>query len=133
MKLDHQYQKRILESFEELPKHQVKMSDIAGTLDIDLNNNDANKDKFIGHIRLLDDVGCIDSYPENLGIKYDFHSDSGYIVNKGAILRLTNTGYEYLSVLRNDSILSKLKNLSINLFMAIGKQMLLQQAVGMLP
>ena len=121
MKLDYNYLKKILIIMEENSEHEIRSFDLfrklLGTEDID--------DKTLGHLRVLNDFGCIDSQADNLGIKECLN---GQIMQGNTLYRLTSRGYEFLDILKNDTIFNKIKNFAISNAWDIGKQLLITLA-----
>lgn len=118
MKLDYDYLKKILIRMEECPRHRISSGELLK--DPEIAKDDL--DKFAGHIHILFDFGCIDCPNEELGFQYPL---SGRIVCVSAPYRLTAKGYEFLDMLKNETIFNKIKNLAISNALDIGKQMLI--------
>ena len=55
------------------------------------------------------------------------HGD--YIISNPSY-RITAQGYEFLDILKNDTVLNKIKNFAISNAWEIGKQLLVQYAIG---
>ena len=126
MKLDYNYLKKILVIMEEHPEHQIQLNDLAEKA---LENQQDNKfnDKFIGHIKILYDNGCFDTLkPGDLGILL---TNSGIICNVNMEYRLTARGYEFLDILRNDTVFNKIKQFAISTAIEIGKNLLLDKII----
>lgn len=118
MKLDYNYLKKILIIMEENSKHEIKSFDLfkklLGTEIID--------DKTLGHLRILNDFGCIYSQADNLGIKECLN---GQIIQGNTLYRLTSRGYEFLDMLKNETVFNKIKNFAISNAWDIGKELLI--------
>ena len=98
MRLDYDYIKKILLTMENYNKHQIYSKELMGLLEI----GEEDLDKFIGHIKLLADNYFIFSSCEDLGFKNGLN---GNIVIGNPLYRITSQGYEFLDILRNDTIL----------------------------
>lgn len=126
MKLDYDYLKKILITMEENPEHQIYFYDLVqkvsgkGIYDVD--------DKTIGHIRILYDNKCFDTLKKGqIGISYNLNK---VLVTTNTLYRLTAKGYEFLDLLRNDSVFNKIKNFSIATALEIGKDILIKTITG---
>ena len=124
MKLDYDFIKQILLTMEDYDKHEIENFELMKRLDI---TND-NEDKFIGHILILGDNGFIDS--SNLKHPYGFarisRGDVYQIINDN--YRITAHGYDFLDILKNDTVLNKIKNFAIKNAWEIGKQLIIESA-----
>ncbi len=68
MKIDYLYLKQILNTLENNEEHEMLNTNVIKIMKINI-NNDLELDKFIGHIKILHDIDCIDSMDSNLGFK----------------------------------------------------------------
>lgn len=84
-------------------------------------------DKFLGHIKVLDDNCCVVCSNKNFGVISSLRGNYG-IVN--VFFRLTAQGYEFLDVLKNDTAFNKVKDFAISNAIDIGKQIIVQLATG---
>ncbi len=85
--------------------------------------------KFIGHVLLLYDANCIETNVENCGVKY---RDDEYDLSVAAEYRITSIGYEYLSIIKKETILNRIKGYSIGIAIEMGKKIVLDQVMGLL-
>lgn len=128
MKLDYNYLKKILITMEEYPEHQIYFYDLIkmvsgkGIYEVD--------DKTIGHIRILYDNECFDTLKKGqIGISYNFNK---MFIPVNTLYRLTAKGYEFLDLLRNDTIFNKIKNFSVATAIEIGKELLTNTTLGLI-
>lgn len=124
MKLDYDFIKQILLTMEEYDKHEIENLELMKYLNI----ADEDVDKFIGHILILGDNGLIETH--HLKYPYGFarilREDVYQIVSDK--YRITAQGYEFLDVLKNDTILKKIKNFAMKNALEIGKQLIIEYA-----
>lgn len=123
MKLDYTYLKQILVFMEESSSHQIWVSELIKNL------SDDNEDKFIGHIKILFDFGCVSTQSGRTGFTTAMN---GQIIVADVPYRLTAKGYEFLDILKNDTIINKIKDFAISNAWEIGKQMLVGFATNKL-
>lgn len=108
---------------EEAPTHQIWVSELLK------NVSDGNEDKFFGHIQILFDIGCVSTQSGKTGFTT---ARNGKNIIVDVPYRLTAKGYEFLDVLKNDTILNKIKDFAISNAWEIGKQMLVGLATNKL-
>ncbi len=124
MKLDYDFIKQILLTMEDYDKHEIENFELMKYLNVPKEN----EDKFVGHILILGDNGFIDS--NNLKHPYGFarmsRGDIYQIINDK--YRITAQGYEFLDILKNDTVLNKIKNFAIKNAWEIGKQLIIESA-----
>ena len=123
MKLDYTYLKKILGFMEDAPTHQIWVSELLK------NVSDGNEDKFVGHIKILFDFGCVSTQSGKTGFTTAMN---GQNIIVDVPYRLTAKGYEFLDVLKNDTILNQIKDFAISNAWEIGKQMLVGLATNKL-
>lgn len=121
MKLDYTYLKKILVTMEEASTHQIWVSELIKKFP------DDNEDKFIGHIKILFDFGCVSTQSGKTGFTTTMN---GQIIVADVPYRLTAKGYEFLDILKNDTIINKIKDFAISNALEIGKQMLIGLAAN---
>lgn len=124
MKLDYDFIKQILLTMEEYDKHEIENLELMKYLNI----ADEDVDKFIGHILILGDNGLIETH--HLKYPYGFvriSSEDEYQIVSDKY-RITAQGYEFLDVLKNDTILKKIKNFAMKNALEIGKQLIIEYA-----
>ena len=121
MKIDYNFLKLILVNLQENESHLTYNLTLAKGLSIDI-KNDQQFDKFVGHIKLLDDNCCIDCAKPDLGF---MESKKGCWVVLEINYRLTSQGYEFLDMLRENNIFNKIKNLSISTALEVGRCLLI--------
>lgn len=124
MKLDYDFIKQILLTMEEYDKHEIENLELMKYLNI----ADEDVDKFIGHILSLGDNGMVDT--NNLKHPYGFariSSEGVYQIVRDKY-RITAQGYEFLDVLKNDTVLKKIKNFTIKNALEIGNQLIIESA-----
>ena len=115
MKIDYKFLKSILIAMEEYKLHQIRCYDLMqkiGVMDERHVLNEELTEKFVGHIKILGDNYFIES-SDKRGY-YGFEN--------------TNNGYEFLDILKNDTILNKVKNFAIKNAWEIGKQLIIESA-----
>lgn len=119
MKLDYQLIKDILLTLENYPQHQMSSFDLMNSLKIDENS----LEEFIGHIKIMGDYCLIESSDKqgNYGFML---AANGRIIPVNCNYRLTASGYEFLDILKNDTIFKKIKDYAIPNAIEIGKQLL---------
>lgn len=125
MKLDYDYIKKILLTMEDYENHQIDSYILMQMLGIRNENNqidDALLDKFIGHLKLLADNQFIVSSSSTLGFRTGM---DGSTIMANALYRITSRGYEFLDVLKNDTILKKVSKFALSNAWDIGKQLLM--------
>lgn len=83
---------------------------------------------YMGHIQVLGDnhlIECDDKkHPYGFKIK-----TNNYCINN-ANYRITARGYEFLDMLKQDTVFNKIKNFTVSNAFDIGKQMLIALATG---
>ena len=88
--------------------------------------NEELTEKFVGHIRILGDNYFIESSDKQCN--YGFESiNNGYAMSN-PFYRITANGYEFLDILKNDTILNKIRQFAIKNAWEIGKQLLIESA-----
>lgn len=125
MKLDYSYIKQILQIMEEYDSYQISSDILMQKMQVitsDDKIDDNRLDKFIGHIKLLADNGFIDSDDNDLGFSYG--CDYVPVVNI-VMYRITSRGYEFIDMLKNDTVFQKIKNFAISNAWDIGKEILI--------
>lgn len=125
MKLDYAFIKQILLTLEDNEEHIMELGKILDVLNI---KEDKELDRFIGHVKVLGDNFYIESTSRNYGIE---NYIGGMAINDNAMYRLTARGYEFLDILKNDTVFSKVKNLSIQTAFDVGKSMLTNYLTGL--
>ena len=129
MKLDYKFIKEILLTMEEYDKHEIRAYDLwqkIGVMDSKLDISEDMLDKFLGHIKVLDDNCCIECSNEHFGVI----PTCGSYCTADVTFRLTAQGYEFLDVLNNDTAFNKVKDFAIANAIDIGKQIIVQLATG---
>lgn len=121
MKIDYTCLKEILIIMEEESSHQIWVSELMKKLP------KVNEDKFIGHIKVLFDLGCVETASGQTGFSIALN---GEIIFTNIPYRLTARGYEFLDILKNDTIIKKIKNFAVSNAWEIGKQMLINLAAN---
>ncbi len=132
MKLDYQFIKEILITMEEYESHEIGAYDLwkkIGVMDEKHLFNSKMTDKFLGHIKVLDDQMFIECSDENYGILPACGHNLG---TTNASFRITAQGYEFLDILKNDTIFNKIKNFALLNGFEIGKQLLISFVTGRL-
>ena len=132
MKLDYNFIKQILLIMEEYDSHEIECNELMQAVGIIDNKRIINEkliEKFIGHIKIFGDKYFIESSDTkgNYGFAKGAHGD--YVISNPNY-RITAQGYEFLDVLKNDTVLNKIKNFAISNAWEIGKQLLVQYAIG---
>ncbi len=132
MKLDYKFIKQILIVMEEHESHEIecyKLMQIIGVMDNKKVINENLIEKFIGHIKIIGDKHFLESsdLKGNYGFIKGAHGD--YIISNPRY-RITAYGYEFLDILKNKTIFNKIKNFTISNAWEIGKQLLVQYAIG---
>ena len=131
MKLDYEYLKKILITMEEQDEYYISIPKLMKGVYNAKNSSDITP-KFVGHIEILFDNKCIES-EEGKGSGFSLLSN-GEIYCADLCYRMTARGYEFLDMLKNETIFNKIKNLAISNALDIGKQMLaavmLKQVTG---
>lgn len=126
MKLDYNFIKEILLIMEENDSHEIENLELIQKLNI----SQEQEDKFIGHILILGDSNLIASahlkYP--FGFAKPFPKSPYQIINDK--YRMTAKGYEFLDMLKQDTVFNKVKNFTITNAFEIGKQLLISLATG---
>lgn len=128
MKLDYEYIKKLLRIMEEYPKHQIKCDILLKELSIDIDVDEEELDKFLGHIKILGDDFLI----ESTALEYGFEMTHAGRKRGEASYRLTSKGYEFLDVLKNDTAFNKIKNFALSNALDIGKQIIVEVSSKML-
>ena len=124
MKLDYVYIKEILVAIRNDDSHIIRSNILAEKLGVSFNKIDETAfNKFVGHIRILHDEGCIDSSTPDLGFSQG--ANDHWIVCS-ARYRMTSRGYEFLDALSKQSVFDKIKDHSISIAIEAGKQLLIE-------
>lgn len=108
MDQDYDYIRNILTILKTNSAHEMSKDDLANQMGLDLNHEEF-RDKFIGHIKLLNDQFLIDADNPNFGFRRLNH---GY-VEAPCNYRLTSEGYKFLEALQNEKVFNKIKQYSI--------------------
>lgn len=132
MKLDYNFIKQILLVMEGCESHEIecfKLMQSIGVMDDKRIINENSIEKFIGHVKILGDKYFLESTDKkgNYGFAKSLNGD--YIMSNPSY-RITAQGYEFLDILKNDTVLNKIKNFAISNAWEIGKQLLVQYATG---
>ncbi len=119
MKLDYEFIKQILLTLEGNEEHLMELENIFKILNI---KDDKDIDKLAGHLKIIGDNFCIECSSANYGFSY---SVGNFVsINGNAKYRLTARGYEFLDILKKDTIFNKIKDLSISTAFEVGKNLL---------
>lgn len=130
MKLDYQFLKQLLLAMEENENHTIANEELAKKADVNFKNIDETKfDKLVGHLRQLQDNGCIDCVSADLGFRQNLNDH--WTVTR-VRYRLTSHGYEFLDMLKKNSILNKVKDFSLTTAYEVGKALLINELSGAL-
>ena len=121
MKLDYEYLKKILTTMEEQNEYYIYASELMKNVYNAENRLDIDH-KFVGHIKVLFDIGCIEA-EQGRGTGFSLTPNRGFIF-ADLPYRMTAKGYEFLDMLKNETIFNKIKNLAISNALDVGKQML---------
>jgi hypothetical protein len=94
---------------------------------VKINITDENKDTFIGHIKIMGDYSLIQSSDKegNYGFRYGLNK---HLIQSNCDYRMTANGYEFLYVLKKDTVFNKIKDFAISNAIDIGKQLLVNFA-----
>lgn len=126
MKIDYDFIKEILLIMEDYKEHEINNISLLEKL------GKQNEDKFIGHIKLLGDNNFIDYDINTTQCEYGFKSFPG--VSGYKILdtnyRITAQGYEFLDILKNNTVLNKLRDFTISNVLYIGREIIIRTAVS---
>jgi Hypothetical protein (DUF2513) len=120
MKIDQDYLKQILSTFENAEKAAIILSGFESQIDED-------EEKFIFHMKILEDKKFIVSRDglENLGFVY---GADNYLCFSDNYLRLTAQGHEFIEALNDakvwESIKTNFKDSSIETLWSVSKQLL---------
>lgn len=135
MKLDYKFIKEILLTIENQYSHEMRNYDLMKALNV-ISSNDAdgkvNNDlieKYVGHIKILWEDSILKSSSDNHG--FSRITGGGYQIADPRY-SITKSGYEFLEMLKNDTILNKIKDFSINNALLIGRELLIKLAVSKL-
>lgn len=125
MKLDYGFIKEILLAMEKFEEHEIRcpqLVEILGGSQTDINF----VNKFVGHIKILGDNHFIDCSTKDYGvIRY---ANGGYsLVNP--IYRITAQGYDFLDMLKNDTVFNKVKDFTLSNAVTIGREIIIRSAV----
>ena len=124
MKLDYDFIKQILLTMENYHEHEINNYELMKLLNITADI----EDKFIGHILLMGDNGLIDYCHTKYAFGFaKIPGCKGYKIIDDDY-RITANGYEFLDILKNDTILKKIKNFAIQNAWEIGKQLIIESA-----
>ncbi len=127
MNLDYVFLKQILDAMVQNDSHMMSSMQLVGMLDINP-DDEAQVDKFIGHIRILNDEAHIACNAQNLG--FDEWIDGS--VRFDADYRITSRGYAFLDVLNDKKILNKIRKYSVATAFEVGKSTLTNLLSSML-
>lgn len=130
MKLDYDFIKHILLIMEENESHQIWVNSLLKNLEINADNQ-SMMDKYAGHIKILGDCGYIDCDWKDTEYGIEEYGD-GTFQCFNVQYRITAQGYEFLDVLKNDTVLNKVKNFALPTAFELGKQFLIQLVTGQL-
>lgn len=128
MKINYDRIQEILETMEMEKSYRIDMRilliKLHGNEDILFNNpkNQSHMDNFIGHIKVLTDNNLID-FDETEPPGY-IRAVNGDIFFNGASIRITGKGYDFLQAIREPKIKKKIKNLTIDIAIEVGKRAL---------
>jgi hypothetical protein len=123
MKVDYAYIKQILSTLRDNESYRTDNYDLAKICGVDVQHiNEASLDKFVGHVKLLQDNFCIDCPAENLGFVQNLNKH--WITNRVSY-RLTNRGYEFLEILNEKTVFNKVKNFSLSMALEVGKSLVI--------
>lgn len=120
MKLDYEYIKQLLLTMEEYPEHEIESHDFWKLIGLSSNDgkfDTATLDKFIGHMKILSDDFLIESSADNFGFVFN----RGNLFTATAYYRITSKGYEFLDILKNDTVFNKIKTFALSNAFEIGK------------
>lgn len=126
MKLDYKFIKEILLTMEEYDKHDISSYELwqqIGIMDPQHFIDEDMIDKFLGHIKVLDDNNCIECSNKNFGVVTSLRGNYS-IAN--VTFRLTAQGYEFLDALKRDNIFNQVVDLALPTALKIGSQLLTQ-------
>jgi len=129
MKIDYKFLKSILIVMEEYELHQIRCYDLMqkiGVMDENHVLNEELTEKFVGHIKILGDNYFIESSDKQGNYGFG-NMNKGYAMSN-PLYRITANGYEFLDILKNDTILNKIKNFAIQNAWEIGKQLIIESA-----
>ena len=131
MKLDYTYIKRLLTTMEEYPGHEIesyKFWELIGLFDSEKNYSNEMLDKFIGHMKILTDECFIESSSNNFGLILN----RGQLFTSTAKYRITARGYEFLDILKNDTVFNKIKSFALSNAYEIGKKIIIELSSKMM-
>ena len=121
MKIDPEYLKKLLETFEGAP-HPI--FNIRGLQAAGLNYND---DQFVFHMGILEDQGFVERDDRKPGFGLVRGAD-GHMQWSSVPLRLTAQGHQFIEVIRNKEVWATLKRdfkeASVDTFFSVGKKLL---------
>ena len=122
MKIDYDYLKKLLETFESSDKAVIDYNVLkSAALTADANT-------FLFHLQQVEDEGCIERADKKPGLGYVFSMKGDGVTWEFVPLRMTSSGFQFLDALRNKDILNKLKTEfkddSLKTIRAIAKQLL---------
>ncbi|HHJ0103618.1 TPA: DUF2513 domain-containing protein [Yersinia enterocolitica] len=103
MKIDHDYLKGLLEAFEASEEPHTDIIELQGC------GFDYEEDKFIFHMRLLEDRGLITRTDGDPGFGVAESLD-GMAIWSVMPLRLTSNGHDFIDALRNQEVWATLKS-----------------------
>ena len=133
MELSYDYIKNILNLFKQ--NNETFMS--FETLDMNLKSMDCAghyEERLLNHLLVLEDmqvVASIDNSSITINTEDDFDDDSemqDFIIDRSHNFRITVDGYKYLEILGNDSIMKKLKKITIDKSKQIGISIAIEAA-----
>ena len=123
MKQNYELIKNILLAMEEYPEYRISQEKLENMLHLD------NKDMFIGHIYLLGDSNLIESDAKQS--KYGFrYGAANNLSEENCNYRMTARGYEFLEILKNDTLFNKIKNYVLPLALEVGKELFIETIKG---
>jgi hypothetical protein len=120
MKIDQDYLKDILSTFEDADTAAIELSCFQPLMDLDM-------EKFIFHIKILEDQYFVESRDGNddLGFIYTLDGSVHWANNH---LRLTASGHEFIEALKNEqvweTIKTNFKDSSAETLWSVSKQLL---------
>lgn len=116
MKLDYDFIKQILLTMENYHEHEINNYELMKLLNITADI----EDKFIGHILLMGDNELIDYCHTKYAFGFaKIPGCKGYKIIDDDY-RITANGYEFLDILKNDTILKKLRTLQYKMLGRLG-------------
>ncbi len=126
MKIDYDFLKQILIVMVDNDSYEIDTEKLMEKLEID-EDNKQKIDSFLGHLCILNDNNCLDCRDDDLGIIS--RGSDGECCYTVEYFRLTAQGYQFLDVLKNDTIFSKIKDFSVSTAIEVGKAALINWVV----